>query len=121
MTGVQTCALPIFPQQTLKLGLEYELHPGLFLGGDILYASSQYVRGDDVNQLPQVPEYVVVNLDARYEFNNHFEVFGMINNVFDTDYETFGVINTNFFTGADERFLGPGAPRGAWVGIKLSL
>ena len=113
--------IPGIPEQTFKFGLEYELRPGLFLGGDMQYASSQYVRGDDTNQLPQVPDYVVVNLDARYQFNKHVEFFGMINNVFDTDYETFGVINTNFFTGADERFLGPGVPLGAWVGIKLSL
>jgi outer membrane receptor protein involved in Fe transport len=113
--------IPGIPEQTFKFGLEYELRPGLFLGGDMLYASSQYLRGDDTNQLAQVPEYVVVNLDACYAINKHVEFFGMISNVFDTDYETFGVINTNFFTGVDERFLGPGAPLGAWLGIKLSL
>jgi len=113
--------IPGIPEQTLKIGLHYELSPGLFLGGDMLYASSQYVRGDDVNRLPQVPEYVVFNLDARYQFNEHVEIFGMVNNLFDAEYENMGVINTNFFTGDDERFLGPGAPRGIWAGITLSL
>lgn len=113
--------IPGIPQSTFKLGLEYELVPKWHLGGNLLYASSQYVRGDDNNRLPQVPEYAVVNLDTRYELTKHIEIFGMVNNIFDTKYETFGVLTQNYFTGADERFLGPGAPIGVWAGVKLTF
>jgi outer membrane receptor protein involved in Fe transport len=116
--------IPGIPQQLLKLGAEYEILAGWFLGGDLQYASSQYVRGDDQNLLPQVPEYVVVNLHTRYRAEEHVELFAMANNVFDTAYENFGVVNRNFFSGAPdggtpERFLGPGAPIGAWAGVRV--
>ena len=116
--------IPGIPQQLVKLGAEYELLTGWFFGGDLQYASSQYLRGDDENQLPQVPEYVVVNLHTRYRVHKHVEIFAMANNVFDTDYENFGVVNRNFFTGAPdggtpERFLGPGAPIGGWAGVRV--
>jgi iron complex outermembrane receptor protein len=116
--------IPGIPQQLVKLGAEYELLTGWFFGGDLQYASSQYLRGDDQNDLPQVPEYVVVNLHTRYRVHQNVELFAMANNVFDTKYENFGVVNRNFFSGAPdggtpERFLGPGAPIGGWAGIRV--
>jgi len=116
--------IPGIPQQLVKLGAEYELLTGWFLGGDLQYASSQYLRGDDQNALPPVPEYVVVNLHSRYQIHHHVEIFASANNVFDTKYENFGVVNRNFFSGAPdggtpERFLGPGAPIGGWAGIRV--
>jgi outer membrane receptor protein involved in Fe transport len=113
--------IPGIPQNTFKLGLEYEVLPKWHFGGNLLYASSQFVRGDDNNRLPQVPEYAVVNLDTRYQFTKHVEIFGMVNNIFDTNYETFGVLTQNYFTGQDERFLGPGAPIAGWAGVKLTF
>jgi Outer membrane cobalamin receptor protein len=111
--------IPAIPQQTVKLGAEYEVLSGWFIGGDLLYASSQFVRGDDNNQLPQVHEYLVVNLNSRYQVTKYVEVFALANNIFDQKYETFGVVNRNFFTGATERFLGPGAPISGWGGIRV--
>jgi outer membrane receptor protein involved in Fe transport len=111
--------MPGIPQQTVKLGAEYQILPGWFLGGDLLYASSQYARGDDSNRHAPVEEYVVVNLNTRYQITPNAEVFAMARNVFDARYETFGVMNNNFFTGQPERFVGPGAPIGGWAGIRL--
>lgn len=113
--------IPGIPQNTVKLGLAYQLFPDWWLGGNLLYASTQYVRGDDTNRLPQVPEYVVVGLDTRYRLTRHLELFGSIDNLFDAHYETFGIISQNFFTGDNERFLGPGAPRAGWVGLRFSF
>ncbi len=116
--------IPGIPQQLVKLGAEYEILSGWFFGGDLQYASTQYMRGDDQNVLPQVPEYTVVNLHTRYRVEEHVELFAMANNVFNTDYSNFGVVNRNFFTGAPDggtpsSFLGPGAPIGAWAGIRV--
>lgn len=118
--------IPGIPQQLLKLGAEYEILDGWVFGGDLQYASSQYLRGDEQNALPQVPEYVVVNLHTRYRVVEHVELFALANNVFDTKYSNFGVVNRNFFSGAaeggtPERFLGPGAPIGAWAGVRVSF
>ncbi|MDD5033332.1 MAG: TonB-dependent receptor, partial [Methylococcaceae bacterium] len=113
--------IPGIPQQTLKLGAEYEILSGWFFGGDLQYASDQYARGDDHNQHAKIKEYAVVNLNTRYAINKHVEVFAMARNVFDTKYETFAVMNRNFFTGQGERFVGPGAPLSGWGGIRLKF
>lgn len=116
--------IPGIPEQLVKFGAEYEILPGWFFGGDLQYASNQFLRGDDENRLAQVPEYVVVNLHSRYRVTKHLEIFALANNVLDTEYETFGVVNRNFFSGAPEggtpeRFLGPGAPIGGWAGLRV--
>ncbi|MGZ8245868.1 TonB-dependent receptor [Methylomagnum sp.] len=116
--------IPSLPQNLVKFGAEYEILTGWFFGGDLQYASSQYLRGDDNNQLPQVPGYTVVNFHTRYRAHENVELFAMANNVFDAKYENFGVVNRNFFSGAAEggtpsRFLGPGAPIGGWAGIRV--
>lgn len=114
--------IPGIPQQTLKLGGEYELLSGWFFGGDMQYASSQYARGDDHNQYGQINEYTVVNLNTRYRVTKNIEIFAMARNIFDTKYETFGVMNKNFFNNATpERFVGPGAPISGWAGFRLNF
>lgn len=56
--------------------------------------------------------------------NKHVSVFGRIENVFDTEYEAFGLLGEPDEVLSDlndPRFLGPGAPIGGWVGVKLAL
>lgn len=116
--------IPSIPQNLVKAGAEVEILTGWFFGGDLQYASSQYLRGDDNNRLSPVPSYTVVNLHTRYRVQEHVELFAMANNVFNADYENFGVVNRNYFSGAPNggtpsRFLGPGAPIGGWAGIRV--
>lgn len=114
--------IPGIPQQTVKLGAEYEVLNGWFFGGDLQYISSQYLRGDDSNQLAKVSEYAIVNLNTRYALTKNVEVFAMARNVFDTDYESYGIVNRNFFKGgAPEPFLGPYAPISGWAGIRVKF
>jgi outer membrane receptor protein involved in Fe transport len=112
--------VPGIPQQTLKLGVEYEVLQGWFFGGDLQFASSQYARGDDNNTHAPVAEYVVLNMNTRYAVNRYVELFAMARNITDTRYETFGVMNTNYFRGGEgERFVGPGAPIAGWAGVRF--
>lgn len=112
--------IPSIPQQTVKLGAEYEILRGWFFGGDLQYASSQYLRGDDQNLHAPVNEYAIVNLNTRYAVTKNVEVFAMARNVFDAKYESYGMVNANFFKGnAPERFLGPGAPISGWAGVRV--
>lgn len=52
-------------------------------------------------------------------------LFARIENIFDTDYETFGLLGEPAAVLGpafdDPRFLSPGAERGGWVGVRLSL
>lgn len=114
--------IPSIPHNLLKFGVDYEVLRGWRIGLDLLYASSQYLRGDDHNQSPQIPDYVVVNLNSRYRLTENVEIFALANNVFDEQYQSFGLVNRNAFSnpvGNVESFLSPGANIAGWAGIRV--
>ena len=62
---------------------------------------------------------------ATYRLGQRTSLFASIDNLLDEEYETFGV-----FGEADEvlgddfeepYFVGPGAPRAAWIGVRVSF
>lgn len=116
--------IPGIPEHNLKLGLDYEVLAGLRIGGDLIFNSDQFLRGDEANRLDTVDGYAVVNLHGEYRVNRHVAFFGRIENLFDSEYETFGLLGEPdevFSNFEDPRFLGPGAPIGGWVGVRLTL
>ena len=117
--------IPGVPHHTLKAGLTYVVTDALFLGTNILINSSQVFRGDEGNLIDQIPGYSIVNLRARYTIWTHFSIFAKVNNLFNETYETFGlfgeadeVLGDDF---EDSRFLSPGAPRAAWIGLEANF
>ena len=121
--------IPGLPEHSLKLGADYLLFERLNVGFDVLYNSNQVLRGDESNQLDPLDGYAVVNLRANYKFNDNIALFARITNLFDEDYESFGLLGEEpdevpvaAFEGFENpRFVGPGAPRAGFVGIKLSI
>jgi iron complex outermembrane receptor protein len=119
--------MPGIPENTLKLGADFHVLPSLTLGAEVVYNSEQVVRGDEANRLDTIGGYTLVNLRGGYEFAERFTLFARVTNVFDEDYENFGLLGedpTEVLPGlADARplFLGIGAPRAAWLGIKASF
>lgn len=114
--------IPSLPAHIVKFGAEYELLPGWFLGGNLVYNGSRYLRGDDANTNPQVKDFVIVNLDSHYDITKNVQVFTMANNVFDERYDGFGLLNRNAYSqpvGTPEAFVTPGAPISGWAGIKV--
>ncbi len=122
--------IPGIPQHNFRFGLDYEVLPGLYVGGNVVATSGVFLRGDEANLLDKTDPYAVLNLRAGYMLNDHLEVFGWIDNVFNTEYETFGVLGEtgnevpiyelpNGIT--DPRFLSPGQPFGAFVGFRIFL
>lgn len=116
--------LPLVPSALLKTGLSLDLNERLTLGGELLATSSLYFRGDEGNAGPRVEGYAMLNARAEYRFERA-NVFLNINNLLDTDYETFGlfgeadeVLGDAF---EDNRFLSPGAPRAAWIGVSIEF
>ena len=95
-------------------------------------ASATTARGDENNRdvHGKVPGYAIVNLDGRYQVGSEVELFARVNNLFDRQYANFGTLGRNAFAGADQRFdpanatreqlHGYGAPRGVWIGMRLS-
>jgi hypothetical protein len=44
-----------------------------------------------------------------------------VNNVFDKAYSTFGQLGQNIYTGENEQFRTPPAPRAGWIGLTYNF
>jgi outer membrane receptor protein involved in Fe transport len=124
--------VPGLPRQTLKLRLGYDIGTGGSLGVAIDSSTGQYARGNENNQSANgwVAGFTVVNIDADWQLSRSLEVSTQVGNLFDRRYHNFGSLGRNVFTGPnntfdglnprDEVFLGFGAPRGAWIGLRYN-
>jgi iron complex outermembrane recepter protein len=139
--------IPGVPEHSVKLGLGLPLAERLQLGADLVAFSSQYVRGNENNRhqpgsaqdrngatrtflgAGKTAGYALVNLRARYDLLQGWELFARINNLFDRRYATAGALAENpfdstgqFQTNSDDwtrdTFFAPGAPRAGWIGVR---
>ena len=117
--------IPGIPTNTLKYGFDAWITDKLNLGFVVTYQSAQYYRGDESNQLPKIPGYATVNLRGEYRVTDRVALLAKVDNLLNEEYSNFGVLGQ-----ADEvlgdayndpRFEGPGAPLGAWVGLRMTL
>ncbi|BBL59357.1 TonB-dependent receptor [Methylomonas koyamae] len=121
--------LPGIPAHQFKFSTDFDIVSAWTLGMDMNYNSSQYLRGDEANLTAKLPAFVVFNLRSEYRFNPNVTLFGRVTNLFDRDYANFGtwgntgdVLDGLGLPGDQQsRFVGVGAPRAAWIGIRLTL
>jgi outer membrane receptor protein involved in Fe transport len=116
--------IPGIPLHTAKVGASYNVTKNWTVALESIINSSQFLRGDEANLLDPVSGYAVFNLYSSYRLGDTVEAFVRVNNLFDTDYETFGTLGdpTEVFPAfSDPRFLSPGAPIGAWAGLRVKL
>jgi outer membrane receptor protein involved in Fe transport len=142
--------IPHIPLHSLKLGADVRVTEGWTLLADVVSYSSQFVRGNENNAhqagsatdlqsntrtflgAGEIKAYTLLNLGTRVKVGSAWEVFGRINNVFDKKYATAGALAENPFNAAGtfqtnsgnwgrETAFGPGAPRSAFVGVRLSM
>lgn len=116
--------IPGLSRHQFKAGLDYALMPTLSIGVSGEYRSGVYLRGDEANLLGRTRDHAVVGLRARWQTTPKLSLHARIDNLFDRDYESFGALGEPdevFPDYSDPRFLGPGAPRGAWVGARLAF
>jgi iron complex outermembrane recepter protein len=126
-------AIPGIPNNNFKLLLSYAFTPRVSGGLNLVYAGSQYAQGDQNNQDSngKVPGYTLVNLTGSWQITDGLQLFGRINNLFDTTYALGGVLGENFFNGpgltfdaaaaTNEQFRTPGAPRSFFVGLRYDF
>jgi outer membrane receptor protein involved in Fe transport len=116
--------VPGVPQHNLKLSL-FGTSGRFSIGGSLLTTSSQYLRGDEANLLPALDGFSLVNVSASYALARNVALTARITNVFDSEYSTFGLLGEADEVLGDDyedpRFLSPGAPRAAWVGLRFSF
>ncbi len=128
-------SIPGIPEHQLKLAANYFVTGAWSVGATLLNFSEQYVHGNENNlhdEDGKVDGYTIVNLTTRYRVTNRWEVFARISNLFDEEYSSAGILAENSFDAGgnfitdpnnweDETFFAPGAPLGAWVGVKFLL
>ena len=122
--------IPAIPRHRIKASIDYSITDALKVGGDALYASSQYFVGDESNQAAKLPGYVVFNLRASYQIDKTWQVYGRVDNIFDNRYATYGTFFEtsavpNFANGGapftDPRAVGPAIPRALYAGLKATF
>lgn len=116
--------IPGVPRHTLKANLSTTVRR-LWVGSTLVTSSSQYLRGDEANLLPALDGFAVAHLSASYMLTRRLAVTGRVTNLFDASYETFGLLGEADDVLGDDyddpRFLSPGAPRAAWLGISVGF
>jgi iron complex outermembrane receptor protein len=132
-------SLPGIPHHKFKIGFDYEVLRDWKVGADLVYRSSQYYFGDEINMLPQIAGYATVNLRTSYQINKNVQIFGLINNALDYRGATYGalyetsstqnqvngaapgVCDAGLFCSADPRAITITPPFEAFVGVKVTL
>jgi iron complex outermembrane receptor protein len=115
--------LPGVPTHVGKAGIAWTSSFGLSAGANVIANSGQYLRGDEANRLAPLAGFVVVSLRVAYQIARPLSVALLVNNAFDARYATFGVLGSAtevLGAGYDSpRFIGPGAPRAAWLEVAV--
>lgn len=117
-------SLPGLSRHQLKAGLDFEVLPSLSVGISAEYRSGVYLRGDEANRLGRTHAYTVAGMHARWQAAKRLSLHARVDNLLDRRYESFGALGEPdevFPDYSDPRFLGPGAPRGAWLGARLAF
>jgi hypothetical protein len=116
--------IPGVPQHNFKASASAAIRR-LTIGGSLLATSNQYLRGDEANLLPAIAGYSDVNLTANYPLARRVALTARVTNLFGSEHSTFGLLGEADEVLGDDyedpRFLNPGAPRAAWVGLEFSF
>ena len=117
-------ALPGIPRHNFKAGVFFA-DARWSVGANVLANSSQFLRGDEANLLDPVGGFATVDFSGGYALGRRFRLSARLTNLFDAGFETFGLLGEADEVLGDDyddpRFLSPGAPRAAWVGVEWSL
>jgi outer membrane receptor protein involved in Fe transport len=140
--------IPLVPKQTGKAFVDVTATSKLVFDLGLVAVSSSYARGNENNAYqsdgkyylgPGIsPGYAVVNFAAHYDLNRRLQLAAQIDNLFDRHYYTaaqlaptgftsqgtfvarpFPADSTGDFPIQSTTFFAPGAPRRAWVELRV--
>jgi iron complex outermembrane recepter protein len=124
--------IPGIPEHRFKTGFDYWATPQWKFGADLVVASNQIFFGDEGNDNAPLAGYATVNLHTSYDVTQNVQVYGIVNNLFDSHYGLFGNyfnlaqanqaasadgLGDNFFT--DPRTITPASPFAAYGGVRF--
>jgi outer membrane receptor protein involved in Fe transport len=139
--------IPLVPSHLTKAHAALQLTKRLTVNLGVVGISGSFARGNENNlHAPdgtyylgpgRSPGYGVANLGARYQLHSRAEFFVQVNNLFNRQYYSAAQLGPAGFTPAGSflarplpavdgeypvqstTFFAPGAPRGAWAGVKI--
>jgi iron complex outermembrane receptor protein len=115
-------ALPGVPRHSFRANVSLTAGRAT-IGADFSSTSSSFLRGDEANLLPPVAGRALLDLTAAYLVAKRIRLSARVTNLFGSDYSTFGLLGEaddvlgNEYD--DPRFVSPGAPRAAWIGMEI--
>ncbi|SAK90626.1 TonB-dependent receptor [Caballeronia ptereochthonis] len=124
--------IPGIPANTVKLRVDYNPISRWNIGTNLTYRSNIFARGDENNQdvNGSIAGYFLIDLDTTYNVTKQLQVYATVKNLLNKRYANFAILGENFFNGPNhtfngtdtvsEQFLGVGAPRGVWVGMRYA-
>jgi outer membrane receptor protein involved in Fe transport len=139
--------IPLTPRHILKAYADLQATSRFTVNLGLIAMSGAFARGNE-NNLHQpdgqyylgsgrFPGYSVVNLGARYQITRRLQLYLQVNNLFDRKYFTAAQLGPTGFTAEGNfiarpfpevdgefpiqhaTFYAPGAPRGAWGGVRI--
>ena len=120
--------LPGIPSNLWKLGVDYKASDAWTVGGTAVAASGQFLFGDEANLTQKTPAYFVLNLHTSYQITKNLQLFGLVENAFNTTYYTFGTFSPTSSVpivqapgAANPRSYSPAAPIAGTIGIRLTF
>jgi len=134
--------IPGIPLHNFKLNVLGRPLDRLTVGSTLTAYSSQYVRGNENNAhrpdgvsfsgSGRLAGYALLDLHASYDLGGSWQLFAKVSNVLDKEYASAGQLGRSafdsqgrFVADADdwrrEQFVGPGAPRAGWIGVRYAM
>jgi outer membrane receptor protein involved in Fe transport len=124
------------PQRMLKLSADWRVGAGFTVGADLQAVGPRGVAGNEDGLIEDdgdeqvdlsLPGYGILNLRASWAPSKAWELFFKVNNAADKRSQSFGALAETVFNAdgsfnGDDRdalFVGPGAPRSFFVGLRL--
>jgi outer membrane receptor protein involved in Fe transport len=113
------------PRHNIKAGLAVAITDLWDVAAETVTVSSRIFVGDEGNDQAPLNGYAVTNLRSAFRVTDEVELFFRVDNLFDKRYETFGAlaeleVELEEVPDADDpRFLGPGAPRSGFAGVRV--
>ena len=115
--------LPMVPADRINVGASFPLvKDEVRLRIDARYIGPQFMRGDEANVTPRLPDYTVADASCELDLGR-YQVRVMVSNVFDHRYASFGTFAPNPTVAGSpiQRFLTPGQPRQLLASLSVGL
>ena len=120
--------LALVPRHNLRINLTYNITEQLRLTLQTIYNSSQYVRGDEANELEPIEGYWKQNAALNYAITDKISVWTKAINLTNAQYQTFGLLGEADEAGelldvelTNNVFGGPAAPRYIEAGVRIKF